>query len=245
MLSLRMFVVILALLGVASALQIVVPRYRQHLAIRNLEKLGAKVQTRAAGSPMWTGARQAVFEVKCGGMDVSDNDLANLAQFAELETLILSATSVTDDGMEHLHELANLKQLYLDKTWISDVGLSRLKNLTSLEILDLSDSDISDDGLKHLAAMQNLYILRLRDTRVDGTGFVHLRNLPKLEVLNLLGTVLIEEAFEHIAELPHVGNLYIDKPDTEGMLKGIRELRLGRPDLWIDHSAPYCGCVPF
>jgi hypothetical protein len=239
-----MFAMILALLGVASILQIVVPRFRQNLAIRNLEMLGAKVRTRAAAASVWTGARDTVVDVNCDGTDVSDDDLANVAVFSELESLSLSATSVADKGMSRLQSLANLKWLYLDRTWVSDAGLSRLKNLRSLEFLELTDTDITDDGLKHLAGMPKLRVLRLRNNaRVDGSGLTHLRNVPSLQVLNLLGTVLDEEAFSHLAELSQLQSVYVDEPDTEGVLKGIRALYRDRPNLSIRHAVPYSYCA--
>ena len=83
--------------------------------------------------------------------------------------------------------------------------------------------------------------------RVDGTGFVHLQNVPSLQVLNLLGTVLDEEAFAHIAALSQLQTVYVDEPDTEGVLNAIRALYRDRPELSVYHSLPsrYCAlCIP-
>src|SRR5690242_11293003 len=88
--SLRMFVVILALLCVGSSLSIGVPAYRKHVAIRDVEILGGRVRTRRGG-PDWlrqyvekmrTRAFDTVFGVEFVDTQISDVDLANLARFS-------------------------------------------------------------------------------------------------------------------------------------------------------------------
>jgi Leucine-rich repeat (LRR) protein len=89
---------------------------------------------------------------------VSDADLANVAELTNLTTLHLGETQITDHGLVHLQRLANLRELWLDDTQVTHAGLDHLKNLVGLTNLRLSGASITDAGLKHLSGLTGLSI---------------------------------------------------------------------------------------
>lgn len=109
----------------------------------------------------------------CSG--VTDDSLAALKQFDNLEVLILSEVPITDAGLRHLAELKNLRHLSLSNTQITDAGLAYLKQLPHLEKLVLEDTAVTDAGLAQLAACKNLKSLSLVRTTVSDECVQQLR----------------------------------------------------------------------
>jgi hypothetical protein len=115
-LSLRMFVAFLSLLGTASALCIGVPAYRQHVAIRELDRLGGYFESDKRG-PDWL---RQWFAPK------------TMRRFDIVRTLILTNSEVTDEALRYVECLEDLERLSLSRTRITDDGLKCLKALTNL-----------------------------------------------------------------------------------------------------------------
>ena len=102
-LSLKLFVAILGLLFVGSALWIGIPAHRQHVAIREIERLGGA--TGHAGGREWLRAwlgdqRMKMFDdvidVNLYGKEATDATLAHLSRLASLQTLSLAGSDVSD-----------------------------------------------------------------------------------------------------------------------------------------------------
>ena len=140
--SLRIFVVLLVLLGVCGFLWIGLHAYRRHLFIRKIEDVGGVVVTQRG--PKWlrdvlgdermrilTEPRSIWFE----GSSVADEDLLLLQEVPNLEAVGLNATAVTDSGLAHLKKVTGLKMLVLDGKRFSDDAIEDLSSaLPSLRI---------------------------------------------------------------------------------------------------------------
>jgi hypothetical protein len=219
--SLRIFVVILSLLGAASALWIGVPAYRQHVAIQEIGRLGGHIQTEErvpAWLRQWLGPEtlrrfDSVHTVKLGGREVTDEMLHDFECLGDLERLDLSRTRVTDEGLKSLKTLKNLDWLNLDQTQITDDGLEHLKGLANLRILELSKTKVSDRGLVHLTGLTQLKYLYLNGTNVTDAGLGHLKGLTNLELLWLTS---------------------VDRNDTHVTAAAVEELKAALPILEID-----------
>jgi hypothetical protein len=155
------------LVVVAIGLRIGVPIYRQHVAIREIERLGAYVITSPVG-PKWLRARLG-------------NDAMKL--FDEVTFVDFRGTRATDATMDHVSCLKSMTGLSLHGTQITDAGLAHLKGLPNLYRLSLFNTQVTDAGLAHLKGLNRLDDLFLDRTLVTDAGLAQLRDLPRPERL--------------------------------------------------------------
>lgn len=176
--SLRMFVATLVLIGVGSSLWGAVAGYRQHLAIREIERLGGRVSMQTTG-PNWL--RNLVGDewmrlfdksdwVQLDGTHATDGTLRQIAVLSDTQTLWLEGTQVTNAGLRHLTSMTDLKYLRLNGTQVSDQGLENISDLKTLTTIGLNHTRITDAGLRRLGRLPNLEVLLLSDTAVTESG---------------------------------------------------------------------------
>jgi hypothetical protein len=154
----------------AVGLRVGMPIFRQHLAIREIERIGGHVDTDARG-PTWL--RGLV------GME-------GMKRFDIVTSVDLANTAATDATLSHLACLSELRDIRLTKTQISDVGLANLKGLTNLREVGLYKTQVTDSGLVHLKGLTKLWRLNLGETQVteEGVGEL-LSDLPNLNFLDM------------------------------------------------------------
>ena len=157
--------VVLVVVGVG--LRIGVPAYRQQVAIREIERLGGRID-RPSQIPFWLSSKGVQFEfldkveaVDLTGADIDDADMHFLCDFGELRDLNLWGTRVTDAGLRNIESLTNLVELDAACTQLSDAGLLHLKGLTKLKNLKLHRTRVTDAGVCELQrALPGLTIKR-------------------------------------------------------------------------------------
>jgi hypothetical protein len=197
------------LLLAAVVLTILVPVYRQSVALETINRLGGIAKT-ADGTRLdedWgTGFHQVVSvdlsekaatdetlaELACltglkqlslTGTRITDSGLAQLRRLKGLQELDLGGTAITDAGMPTLGRLTSLQRLYLDGTQVTDAGLAYLEGLSSLQWLGLDATRVTDAGLLRLKGLRSLWWLMLDDTEVTDSGVAELqRALPRLTI---------------------------------------------------------------
>jgi Leucine-rich repeat (LRR) protein len=218
-LSLRMFVLIVALVGVSSALCCGVPACRQWMASREVERLGGTVSIEPTG-PNWlyalTGGRKTMLFEKAVGL-------------SKLETLSLEDTAVTDAGLAHLAALTNLTSVSLGNSRVTDLGLAHFNGLTKLAALRLNDTQVTDAGLAQLEGLTRLNRLELSNSRVTDAGLAHLAALTKLEILRLDGTHITDAGLANLKGLTGLRSLLVWK--TEVTDSGVADLSRSLPQL--------------
>ena len=104
--------------------------------------------------------------------EITNDEVAYIARFPQLERLYLRNTDVGDEGLEHLHKLRHLKHLYLSFTQITDKSAETLAGFENLEMLRLVGTPITDAGLIRLQGLKHLRELDVRGTRVTSAGLV-------------------------------------------------------------------------
>jgi Leucine-rich repeat (LRR) protein len=195
-LSLRGFLAILAILGVASALWTGVNGYRQWMALRGIERVEGVVRSQPAG-PKWLrelvgDATMRIFDevirVDISRQSASESTMQHIAHLTALEELRLSGREITDSRTMPLAKLTNLRVLELNNTLVSGPGLQYLDGLTKLTFLSLSSTQVTDAGLVHLQGFTSLQTLYLCHTRITDAGLAHLKGLTSLKTLMLYGT---------------------------------------------------------
>jgi hypothetical protein len=146
-------------------------------AVAAIEKSGGAVRTLAQNDDRL----EVAFNLQ--GAQVTDKDLAPLAQLKKVAYVNLGKTGITDAGLVNLKPLSDLLQLHLEMTKITDAGLANLAGLKKLEYLNLYGTGVTDAGLKHLAGLTNLKNLYLWQTKVTKEGAEKLKqSIPKLDI---------------------------------------------------------------
>ncbi|MGE5194152.1 MAG: leucine-rich repeat domain-containing protein, partial [Deltaproteobacteria bacterium] len=172
------------------------PVYRQHMAIREIERVGGIVETERMSQDWlrdWLGydgmrRLEKVNRVRIFATPVPDGTLDHVGWLTGLRTLVLDNTQVSAAGLAHLKGLANLQMLSLANTRVTDGGLARLAELTRVQSILLDNSNVTDADLAHLKGLTRLQSLSLDNTDVGDVGLMHIKRLPNLERLSLGGT---------------------------------------------------------
>lgn len=157
------------------------------------------------------------------GYDVTDQDLAKLADLKKLRLLDLGANPVGDAGLEQIAGLENLEWLILCDTKITSAGLVHLGRLSRLRTLSLAGCDIADEGLDLLQGLTALEALDLRSTRVTNAGMQRLAALKRLKAVWLDDTEVTDEGLKHLAELPLLEDLGYET--EQFTLRGLAQLK--------------------
>jgi len=196
---------------------------------------GGQVTTRIAPNKSITTANdlpEKPFQVHridfTGNKQLTDADLAQLKNLAELKDLILMNTAVTDSGIDQIKGFTNLSWLALGGCQITDTGVKQLKSLTNLEMLFLARTPISDQALQHLNALPNLSVLNLSGTKINGTGLAHLASNSNLTSLELSEcTNIADAALGPIRQIKSLENLNVT--GTNVTAAGVADLQKALP----------------
>ena len=167
-----------------------------------------------------------VYHVMLFGSTISDADLAELAEseaLAGIKELNLGKTQISDDGLASLSNFSELEVLWLQFTAISDAGLAHVAETRQLRSLDLRDVPVTDKGMAHLAQLPNLDRVDLSGTKITDAGLVHLSELKSLRSLRLGETAVTDAGVRRLQlALP---NCEISEISPREMLEGLRNLK--------------------
>ena len=78
---------------------------------------------------------------------ITDNALAQIAQFKRIDFVGLRDTAITDAGLAHLSRLTGITGLNLSGTKVTDAGLVHLKGMSRLTKLNVSRTAVTDKGV--------------------------------------------------------------------------------------------------
>ena len=147
---------------------------------------------------------------------VTDEHVAYVSQFPQLDYLAVISPNVTDAGLSHIAALTHLDTLYLSDTQLSDQGLPAVRGLKNLERLYLDGTKITDHGVRHLAGLKTLTTLSLMDTAIGDETLEVIAKLAKLEVLVLSGTKITDSGLASLAQLSHLRVLDLSRTQLTG-----------------------------
>jgi internalin A len=163
------------------------------------------------------------------GVAIPRGFVAGLAGRTGLRELWLRKAAVTDDEMAIIGRFADLEVLQLDGSNVTDRGFAQVANLKKLTILDMPGVRITD--LAPVADLAQLDVLSLAPTRATFARSVPspggpsslgpLRRLTKLTQLSLGTTRIEDRELAVVAGLPKLINLVIGG-------RGITEAGLAR-----------------
>lgn len=166
------------------------------------------------------------------GLTIPHGFVAGLSGKTGLRELWLGQAAVTDDEMAIIGRFADLEVLQLDGSNVTDRGFARVANLKKLTILDMPGVRITD--LAPVADLAQLDLLSLAPTRATPARTVTapggpsslgpLRRLTKLTQLTLGATQIEDRELAVAAGLPKLSYLMIGgRRITEAGLARIAE----------------------
>src|SRR5262245_19305507 len=128
---------------VTAALRVGLPIYRQHLAVKEIERVEGYVSAKKLGPAWlrrWLGAEpmKSLDEIRFVSVPSEEFDDTGLAKIGALKSttrLNLSGTQITDGGLARIADFKALRRLDLSRTQITDAGLKHLQRLTNLQEL--------------------------------------------------------------------------------------------------------------
>jgi hypothetical protein len=137
-----------------------------------------------------------------------DTVLPLLAQFPDLEVLVLGNPALTDADVQRLRGLPKLRELSLMGAPIHDEALEVMKTLPSLRVLNVIGTKVTDAGLAHLRGLTFEY-LGLKGTAITDDGLASLTGITDLEALNIADTSVTDAGLAHIGRITHLKGLNV------------------------------------
>jgi Leucine-rich repeat (LRR) protein len=141
--------------------------------------------------------------------------LKDLRNVTELDCYY--AEFLTEDGIAHLKGWTQLQRLNLRGTRVTSKVFEHLTHFPNLRWLDLGNTQIDDEGFEQLTSLTHLEHLAIGGNRLNGSGLTYLKLLPSLTDLDvggiqrvdsgLWGLPLTTENLQRIAELKQLRRL--------------------------------------
>ena len=194
-----------------------------------------------------------VHEVGFSGPKVTDDDLAALRQFPEIQVLSLEETNVSDEGLSrcladlpclktlrlggsknisgsglrYLQGSMQLRVLDLHATGITDASARQLLNVPALNVLDLSGTQLTDVALRYVEQLKSLKSLMLCSTKITESGMADLATMSSLELLDLRNVTITDRGVAPLARMTHLRELILENPQISAI--GMNALRAALP----------------
>lgn len=124
-----------------------------------------------------------LVELNLACMPIADNDISQILDFENLETLNLNNTSVTDEGLAKLSSLDKLQKLSLAGTKVTASGLGNLREFESLKEVFVWNTKVTMADLKKL------------EVTFPGINFSVGYQPSEAEILRLTPPILKNESF--------------------------------------------------
>lgn len=154
------------------------PTESETKAVAELAKLGIDARPIAAGIN-WRSAL-----VRIGKEKPDPKIFVALKSVSNLQELDLAGLQLTDADLAVLADLKNLRVLHLEKTPLTDAGLVHLKGLKQLTYLNIYSTQVTDAGVPALQGLTNLKSLYVFETKVTDAGIADLqKSLPKVLIV--------------------------------------------------------------
>ena len=169
--------------------------------------------------------------------EITDETMAAILEFPELNQLCFDRTTVTDKQLGILGSIRNLKFLNLDETAITDKSvISFVATQNNLQSLRLSGTAISDTGVKSLVKLTRLSWLDLENTQITDASAASLAQIKSLKVLRIRGTRLTDGGLQTLTAISGLQELHVGHPDGDSGPVTIRTMD------WFYYILPNC-CV--
>lgn len=148
--------------------------------------------------------------IRVAAAELTDGDLATLAELTPLTTLQIDKGRISDEGLEHLESLEHIEHLRLRLSPISDAGLARLARWKTLRHLNLPHAEFTDAGIAHLHALPRLELLRFGSPHVTDAALATIATFQQLKFLHLINVPITDSSLVHLEQMPNLQSFYVD-----------------------------------
>ena len=140
-----------------------------------------------------------------GARPVTDETLAQIAEFGGVRSLSFRGNSITPEGWEHLASLEDLRELRIVTEELTPEGAAALASLPSLQSLQIDCLRLDESAAAALSKSPNLAFLDLKSAPLTDQGLANVAALPGLYALSLDGSLVTAQGVARFAELrPYV-----------------------------------------
>jgi Leucine Rich repeat len=146
--------------------------------------------------------------------------------------LLLKNTAVTDDGLAYLSDWTQLQVLHLSCTKVTRASLPVITKFTDLILLDLGGLPLNDDDVAAIKPLKKLNILYLCSTKITDKALDHLLALPVLQTLYIEGTGLTDMGLATMQKIK--GLKLVRLQATKITAKGVADLQRALPDCKVE-----------
>ena len=170
--------------------------------------------------------------------EITDETVAAILQFSELNQLSFYRSTVNDKQLGMLGSIQKLTSLNLGETTITDKSVfSFVVTQNNLQSLHLSGTAISDAGVKSLVKLSRLSWLELENTQITDASAASLAQIKSLKVLRIRGTRLTDSGLQKLTALSGLQQLYAGHPDGDSGPVTIRTQD------WFYYQLPSCSLI--
>lgn len=238
--SLKLFLAILLLLGVGSALWIGIPAYRQYVAIREIKRVGGQISFDRSG-PDWL--RELVGDdfMHCIDdvehvhfrPDKTNYDRDPRGLYGGSELPYTNGPTIDDSTLGCIVKIPHVKSLCLRWANVTDAGMKHISQLRDLRHLRLEGTQVSDASGKLFSQLSSLESLDVRKSKLTEAGLMHLKTLTKFEHLDLDCTQITTASVPWLSEMPNLKSIFIDEVDFDRRSRVPNDLRRALPGVAI------------
>lgn len=138
--------------------------------------------------------------LRLGQTKIGDTGLERLRALREVRELDLYyAEYITEDGLAHLRGWKQLEKLNLRGTRVTSKVFPHLGVLTGLRSLDVAFTQVDDEGFEELLKLGELNHVALGGNRLAGSCLAVLKSLPGLTSLDAGGTQRVDSGLWGLA----------------------------------------------
>jgi len=158
------------------------------------------------------GGLRQLETLEVGGTAISDVGLLEVKNLTSLKSLAVGgeASSITDEGVAVLRGFRQLQALSLRSTQVTNAIGPILAMLRSLEELDLSKTAVDSGVVEDMGRLPLVRAITLANTRVDDQALKVLATLPRLERLDLRGTRTTRAGWAPLFDLANLTTIDVD-----------------------------------
>jgi Leucine-rich repeat (LRR) protein len=168
--------------------------------------------------------------ISIGSTRISGTGFGSLRNSKKLHTLSVDKHSMTVAGAEAIGSLHQLEKLVLQHSVMRDKIMRPILKLKNLRQLDISGNPfLSDDSLQDLAQLTKLQRLNLSNCGPTEATFLQLSTLEKLEWIDVSRTPIRDDGLLTLASLSSIRSIIAHSTETSslGLSKAIGRLPKG------------------
>lgn len=162
-----------------------------------------------------------------GNVEISPEQIRNLAKSQSLTSLSLQGTSASDQNLKQCGHFEQLHRIYLTNSVCTSEGIAALADVATLNDLQLRGlrNSTSVKGLRHLTSLKHFNSLTVRYSDIEDQALVPIGKLFELEYLELDGNQITDEGLRLLQDLDHLKQLSLVKnPITDEGIKSLQAL---------------------